>query len=287
MSQDTPPPMPEAPEEESTRFIDAAVPPPFPVGEPVPRSRTNTHFAISAVDDADSGGTAQRRKAEARLRRPAARPPTLLPNAQAQQAIRGPSTVRPGVLNPVKRQPEAASRLSGRGRESSDIIAGLPQPTAAPPKMKRRPERPSPRPARAVAEARKPRPQPRQTYNPPHASAAPGLLPLSYEVLASHATQHRRRLKTLYTAAKALEICAGVVGTLSLALMITSIVRLMTSTPDPVMTVVTAFCMSVMGYGLTSVMVVAAIAVRQLAQLSAQTSALIDGLTQNSPSIQR
>ncbi|HAN32570.1 MAG TPA: hypothetical protein DCQ06_13320 [Myxococcales bacterium] len=293
MTQDTPPPMPTAHNEDATQFIDASVPldasvpPPFPPGQEPNKGHTNTQFAMSAMDDSvTSMGTAQQRRAEARARRPAQRPPTLLPNAEAAQSIRGPSTVRPGVLNPVQRQPEDRQRLGSRMRESSDVIAGLPQPMAPrAAQPARRPQRPASRPARAVAapDSRKSRNNPRQTYNPQAKASAAGLLPLRYDTLANQASQHRRRLKGLYTSAKALEVCAGVVGTISLALMITSVVRLITGSESSVLTVVTAFSLSVMGYGLTSLMVIAAIALRQLAQLSAETSALIDGLSEKSP----
>ena len=88
----------------------------------------------------------------------------------------------------------------------------------------------------------------------------------------------RRRLHVLFAWARGLEVAAGVLGTISLAVLVTSVVGALLATGPALLPGAAAFVAAAAGAGLALVQVVAAVALRQLAHLSAQQTALIEAL---------
>ncbi len=296
MTQDIPPPFPPAGDEDATHFVSAMEsPPPFPDGPVPPEDSTHTHeqlampAAVESGTDVGPAGRQRRRTADARIREPAParRRPSLLPNADAGRQVRGPDTVRPGVINPVKPRQGGGRGFGEASRESSDVISSfqhpsgeapaVPQPIKTEGRARLRPRRPK-RPPPSVQPSRQRSAPPRQTYNPPQRPAPPPMLPLNQEQLGMLIADQRRRLHVLYGFARGLEIAAGVLGTLSLAVLIASVVSILVGGGATVLSSASALAGSATGLALTLIMVVAAAAMRQLAHVSAQLAALIEAL---------
>lgn len=295
-------------------------PPPMPREPVMPRQETqhtNTRFAVPIANEGNTdmgpAGRQRRQTADARIRQPApaARRPTLLPNLASAQQVRGPKTIRPGVDNPIAVSDTGGHGFGENSRESSDIISSF-QPGAGggdaqapaphPLKARPRPRRPS-RQANVARPGRQPsgrqgrapqgsgrqgatraapgrKPPPRQTYNPPPRPSPPPALPLNQEHLGLLIADQRRRLHVLFGYARGLEIAAGVLGTLSLAVLIASLVSILLGSGSTVVASASALAGSATGLALTLLMVVGAVGLRQLAHSSAQIAALIEALCQ-------
>jgi len=106
------------------------------------------------------------------------------------------------------------------------------------------------------------------------------MLPLNQEHLGLLIADQRRRLHVLYGYARALEIAAGILGTLSLAVLIASMVSMLVGSGATVVSSASALAGGATGLSLTLIMVVGAVAIRQLAHASAQIAALIESLCQ-------
>jgi hypothetical protein len=282
-----PPPYPSEEEVESTSFVDLGALPPTHDGDS-PKAATNTRFTVPALRDdlVTDPRMAERREAAALQRKapaPMERRPTLTSGAGDTRA---PRTVRPGVLEPVRGRADSSHRdFSHESAESSDVIssfsAGLPpslmaQPPAMPPAEGRpRLERRPPRPAGVAPGGARPAPiAPAATqFIPPQSS-----LPLEAEHVSALIADQRRRLHVLFAWARGLEVAAGVLGTISLAVLVTSVVGALLATGPALLPGAAAFVAAAAGAGLALVQVVAAVALRQLAHLSAQQTALIEAL---------
>ncbi len=104
------------------------------------------------------------------------------------------------------------------------------------------------------------------------------MLPLSQEHVGLLVADQRRRLHVLYSYARVLEIAAGILGTLSLAVLIASMVSVLVGSGATVVASASALAGSATGLALTLIMVVGAVTLRQLAHTSAQLAALIEAL---------
>lgn len=330
MTHDIPPPFPPA-GEDATHFVPSmgapppipsgrAPPPPLPQHPPQRRQRhaappprphlpeqhqenphTNTRFAVpiqgEAQTDMGPAGRERRHAADARIRQPApvASRPALLPNAEAARQVRGPQTIRPNVINPVRPKNDTGRGFGDNSRESSDVISSFeqamghnqaaPRPMVADGRMRPRRSNRKPsaaQPARPLASraAGSRQAPPRQTYNPRPRPAPPPMLPLNQEHLGLLIADQRRRLHVLYGYARGLEIAAGILGTLSLAVLIASMVSMLVGSGATVVTSASALAGGATGLSLTLIMVVGAVAIRQLAHASAQIAALIESLCQ-------
>lgn len=281
MTVDRPPPFPvDAPE--ATAFVDVdELAPADHVMEPE-RTSTNTRFGMPAARDdiaAVPGQEARQRAADARRREPAPAPrrPTLFGDALAG-AKAGPRTVRPGVLDPVRPRTDSSKPdISVQGGESSDVIStfsadgsGPPAPARVRPRLERRPPRPAGSPNFA------------KTSPPPaiHPASTPVLatLPLDHEQLLAMISDQRRRLGILFAWARGLEIGAGILGTMSLAVLVTALVGSLLSQGPALLPGAAALIGAATGAGLSLTMLVAAVALRQLGHLSAQQAALLEAL---------
>lgn len=298
------PPLPPEPDEEdfeATSMAEAiGAPPPLP-GEPPDNPRTNTGFAVPSMPDGGEtelsrAGKAARQKADERLREPAprGRRPTLLPGDMPPKLPGAPRTVQPGLVAPVQARADSSRPdLVGRQRESSDVIqtfhssgSNHDEPVA----ITDHTPRPAPRP-RAQLQRMMPRPSarnvPQRTAPPPvrnapaarPAPAGPAILPLNAEMLSVHIADQRRRLHVIDGFARVLEIAAGIVGTLALACLIAALVSILVGSDVSVLAASAAIVGCLSTLALTLMMVVGAIALRQLAHASAQTAALLEALT--------
>jgi hypothetical protein len=296
-------------EPEATAFIAReTAPPPLPEdggSDPASvdlpdRPRTNTGLDIQAFPDGSEtelgrAGLAAREAADLRRRAPAPRRrrPTLLPGELPPKLPSARRTVDPGLVAPVRAAPGSSRPdLVGRSRESSDIIqtfhsnedsskheprpiagqANRPRPRPLRPKkqLQRKPARPAPRPQRPSGAV------------PPTVSMqpqAPSILPLNPDVLAVHIADQRRRLHVVDGFARALEVAAGILGTLALACLIAALVSILVGSDVSVLTAAAALVGSLCALGLTLLMVVGAIGLRQVAHNSAQTAALLESLS--------
>ncbi len=309
------PPLPDhmsdgEPEPEATAFIARqTAPPPLPEHErpgahdvDLPdRPRTNTGLDIQAFPEGSEtelgrAGLAAREAADLRRRVPAPRRrrPTLLPGEMPPKLPSARRTVEPGLVAPVRPAPGSSRPdLVGRARESSDVIQTFdssedvlkkdPRPLAS------QGNRPRPRPLRPKKQLQrkpgrpKPRANPRSPGGAPTALAlppqTPSILPLNPDVLAVHIADQRRRLHVVDGFARALEVAAGILGTLALACLIAALVSILVGSDVSVLTAAAALVGSLCALGLTLLMVVAAIGLRQVAHNSAQTAALLESLT--------
>ncbi len=261
-------------------------PPPMPA-DPLDRPHTREHLALSAMGEIDQSTPAPH-TANKRIRQPAPRRkrPTLLPPNSAMPPP--PSRRNSNVMQPVRpRQDLARPNLGGSLRESSDVVqtfdSGAAEARPRPIQAKTGPKRPSRLELRRKAVAARRQPQPRRQLRPAPqmapAQAAYATLPISAEALAMLIADQRRRLHVLDGFARGLEIGAGVLGTLSLAVLIAALVSIMVGQDVSVLNASTALVGSGAALGLTLLMVVASVALRQLAHISAQIAALLESLT--------
>ena len=297
------PPLPDGiPEDpEPTAFLTRP-PPPLPdeldaaveVDEPPDRPRTNTGLEIKAMPDGSEthlgrAGRAAQQAADLRRRAPAPRRnrPTLLPGEMPPKLPSARRTVDPGLVAPVRPSADPARPdLVGRARESSDVIqtfhtspdGALDGPPAAPPPRGR------PRPLRPKNLQRKPVSAPRApTAGPgrsmPVPAPGPAFFPLNPDALAMHIADQRRRLHVMDGFARALEVAAGIVGTLALACLIAALVSILVGADVSVLTASAALVGGLCALALTMLMVVAAVGLRQIAHNSAQVAALLEAMS--------
>jgi hypothetical protein len=237
--------------------------------------------------------------------------PTLMPSGfdippKLPGAQRAPD---PGLVRPVKPPADSSKPDVGQPRESSDVIAMFPADGSRPQPMQPCvPDRPpsaaaAPQPGRLIRRGppshvpgghapspapawRQPAPssQPSHPQPAPHPSqpavqaAAPLFLPLPLDRLYALVAEHRARLALLDLWARGLEIGAGLLGTVSLAVLIASLVSVLVGNGMAVVVSATAIVAACAGLALTAVMVALATALRHVAHIGAQVAALLDAL---------
>lgn len=270
----------------------AARPPPMPL-DPLDRPHTSEHFAMETVDESNEMPSFEASAVRRRQPAPQRKRPTLLPkNLPSIGTGAGRERKSSGVMRPVHgRQDDSRPGLGTSGHESSDVVSTFEsgELNARPEPL--RPDVPSNRRAllRQSGGARRPparRPAPAQPQpaQHPHGSRAappqrPPVLPIPAESLAMLIADQRRRLHLLDGFARGLEIGAGVLGTLALAVLIASLVSILVGTDVSVLTAAGALVGAATSLALTLVMVVAAIGLRQIAHMSAQLAALLEALS--------
>jgi hypothetical protein len=294
-----PPPFPVSsqPQSENDRRDlrgETGSPPPFP-GDPFDKPRTQTSFNVTALNDeytVGPEGLAAVRAANERLRHPAPRRrrPTLLPD-DAPPSISSPSrTKNSALLMPVEPNIDSSKPdLNARAREVSDVIhsfdsdsgAGPAPLVAQPPRLQqkshsgRRPPRSRARPA--------PRPHPVARPGPrpvPAPSAGPySPFPFNPDHLAVQIAEQRRRLHVLDGFSRVLEGSAVILGTLALACMVAAVVSILVGSDVSVLAASGALIGAGAALGVTLLMVVASIGLRQIAHTSAQLAALLESLS--------
>lgn len=284
--------LPDLPEATDVPDVGAG-PPPMPL-DPLERPHTREHFAMSTIGGHDEvpGRPAIPND---RLREPAPRRkrPTLMPKNMPTNMPRSAARkTNNSVLQPIRARrdngrPDLARADGDDRRESSDVVQTFdsneldarPEPlTTANPAM-----RPRRRELSRNTAAPRRNPQPRRPQRPATAPASvqpssANLLPLSAEALAMLITDQRRRLHILDGFARGLEIGAGVLGTLSLAVLIAAMVSILVGNDVSVLNASSALVSSGAALGLTLLMVVSSVALRQLAHVSAQIAALLEAL---------
>lgn len=263
-----------------------AQPPPMPL-DPMDRPHTREQFAISTMADVGDE-TPRPASVNERIRQPAPRRkrPALLPKNLLRQPVSQPND---NVMQPIHgRKDLNRPDISSSQREVSDIVKTFdshqvdanPKPlTSEHPSALRNPRRDLVRKP-AAARRQPPTRRPARTAPPPSPSLGNpnSPLPLSAEGLAMMIADQRRRLHVLDGFARGLEISAGVLGTLSLAVLIAAMVSILVGTDVSVLNASSALVSSGAALGLTLVMVVGAVSLRQLAHLSAQVAALLEAL---------
>lgn len=272
-----------------------AEPPPMPV-DPLERPHTREHFAISTVTEDDERPARQSISNE-RIRQPAPRRkrPTMAQDGRVRPLV---NRVNDSVMQPIRaRHDGLRPDLAGGNREASDVVKTFdsheldarPEPmTSAVSQLKpqtggqARNRRALVRKANTARRAPQPR---RQPQRPQPRSPAPSpaamqqhVLPLSPESLSMLIAEQRRRLHVLDGLARGLEICAGVLGTVSLAVLIAALVSILVGSDVSVLNASSALVSSAAALGLTLLMVVGSVAMRQLAHVSAQLAALLEAL---------
>lgn len=287
-------------EAEATAFVPRVPPPPgeadgaAEMAEPPDRPRTNTGLEISALPEGSDtnvgrAGRAARQAADLRRRVPAPRRnrPTLLPGDMPPKLPSASRSVDPGLVAPVRPAlDQGRAALVGRAREASDVIQTFrtsPDGALANPPSSPAPVRDRPRPLRPKNLQRKPAPvaQHAVTASPlrPAPPAAAAVLPLQPDVLAIHIADQRRRLGIIDGFARALEVAAGIVGTLALACLIAALVSILVGSDVSVLSASAALVGGLCALALTLLMVVAAVGLRQIAHNSAQLAALLEALS--------
>lgn len=213
--------------------------------------------------------------------------PPLLPGSRRE--------ADPALVRPV-RPAESPRQGPAQPREISDVIqmfpagsggaASVPQPmqkqrTVPPPPQQ-------PQPGRLV---RRSPPQPgHQTVPPPHHApqptgrpqppALPAVLPLHPDRLAASIAEHRARQRTLDLYARALEIGAGLFGTVSAVVLIATLASILLGNGQSLVLACTAIVSGVGGLAVTGLMVALAFGLRQMALQGAQLTALLEALSQ-------
>ncbi len=280
--------------------------------EPLEGTATNTRFAMPAMGEPGTllgpAGSARARELDAARRSPApaGRRPTLFGLEGDGGALANPKTVRPGVMDPVRPRSDSDHRDVGAGREGSDVIQTFhsgdgaePQPMVAPPseRLRGRLERKPPRPVAgaaarpALAAAQPPPPlmtaaasslsRPAPASHPALAAnvaATPSTLPLDEDRLAALIADQRRQLHMLDAWARALEVGAGVLGSVSLAIAVVALVATLLATTPSLLAGAAALVGAAVGLGLSLLLVVFAVLLRQLAHMAAQQAALLEAL---------
>ena len=259
-------------------------------------SATNTRFAIPTMGDVgtDVGPTgAQRARASDEARRvpvPVERRPTMM--GLESSLPPAPRTVRPGVMEPVRARNDAPQRDVGESREGSDVIssfqsgaepAPIAGPTGGPPTLlqdraRSRLERRPPRTAGMAPQVAPPLPSSAR----PVAAAVAGarVLPLDAERLSAMIADQRRRLHVLDTWARVMEVAAGILGSLSLAVAVVAVVASLLAAGPSLLLGASALIGAMVGIGLSIGLIVGAVMLRQLAHVSAQQAALLEALCQ-------
>ncbi len=257
-------------------------PPPMPM-DPMDRPHTRENLAMKTIDeDAAPPAPKIRRQPAPRRKRPTLMPKNMPDRVSGLQSQ--------SVLQPVRsRKDSARPDIGSTNRESSDIVStfdpslGRAQPR--PIKINEAPRKPRRELRRKPQSVRRPeaqhrRPPPSRSIQPAPARAAPSFLPLSAESLSMTISDQRRRLQVLDAFARALELCGGVLGTLALAVLIAALVSIMVGSDVSVLNASAALVGAAAALGTTLLMVVSAVALRQLAHVSAQVAALLDALSQ-------
>jgi hypothetical protein len=212
--------------------------------------------------------------------------PPLLPGARRE--------ADPALMRPVR--PLETAR-PGQPREASDVIqmfsagssgaAAMPAPmqkqrTVPPPPQQPQPgrllRRAPPQPGHATVPP--PQPQVPQPTNRAQPLASPAWLPLNADRLAIAIADHRARQQTLDLYARALEIGAGLFGTVSLVVLIATLVSILLGHGQSMVLAGSAIVGSLGGLAVTGLMVALALGLRQLALHGAQLAALLEALSQ-------
>ncbi|GEM_PF-3060370 len=265
-------------------------PPPMPM-DPMDRPHTRESFAIQTIDEDDEVEPTRMRKTESRHRpAPRRKRPTLLPKNMPRPGTNN-ARRNQSVMQPVRsRQDVSRPDIGSTDRESSDVVHTFnPADRSSPKPMNtdeglRKPRgdlrrKPGVKSRRKTNSPKRRAPAARAVAPPPAARPAPSHLPLSAEQLGMLIADQRRRLHLLDAFARGLEICAGVLGTLSLAVLIAALVSILVGSDVSVLNASSALIGAVGAMALTLMMVVAALAMRQLAHLSAQVAALLEALS--------
>ncbi len=203
----------------------------------------------------------------------------------------------PALMRPM-RPLETNRPVIAQARESSDVIQMFPAGSSAPAPMAQQQRTVAAQPQQPIAQpggqqgrlVRRPPPQ-----VPGHATIPPqpprptssqlqtqSVLPLSHDRLVVLTAEHRTRLRALDHYARALEIGAGLFGTVALAVLIASLVSLMLGHGQSVVVAGTAIVSAFAGIALTGLMIAAAAGLRQVAHQAAQVGALLEALSQPS-----
>lgn len=238
---------------------------------------TGANVALRALAEEDlpenTGERARRTQNNLERRRPVdsrARP-SLLP-AGAEPTMSPSRQANPGVLQPMRSTQDIAVH-----REGSDVIQVFSAGGAPPP------ARPVPARSNLVRKGPAAQPQPPQGANQapqPTArpAAAPQMLPLALDRVAVLTNEHRARLRALDGYARVLELGAGVLGTIALALLVASLISILLGNGQSLVVGGTAVLAGFTGVGAAVLMGAGAAGLRQIAHLSAQLTALIESL---------
>ncbi|MSQ85173.1 MAG: hypothetical protein EXR77_20240 [Myxococcales bacterium] len=238
----------------------------------------------------------------ARSPAPTRQRPTLLPAAfeQPPKLPGAVKTVEPGLLRPVRANGDGAGGPVNLNRESSDVIStydigrsgsepkratllpmapprthapgsGLQAVQAVPPAPVGR------SPVRRVPTAPPAQPGPARPAQMVIANYGP--LPLNADTMVGLIAAHRARMATLDLYARALEISAGVLGSLAGGFLITTLVALLVGHGNTLLSAATALVVQVAGICLAVLMMAMAAALRHLASTAAQQAALLEALS--------
>ncbi len=156
------------------------------------------------------------------------------------------------------------------GQQSFGQTSTSPPPQSQAGRLVRRPPQQS-QPAVPQMPAAQP-PQP--PYRPP-----PSLLPLPTDRVVGLIAEHRARLVTLDMFARVLEVGAGLLVTLSLTVLVTTLVKALIGDTGGALSASVAFVCSGLGLAGTVGLVAGAATLRHLAHTSAQISALLEALS--------
>ncbi|MBM4343625.1 MAG: hypothetical protein FJ100_09640 [Deltaproteobacteria bacterium] len=266
------------------------------------RPGTGTQFQIAAMDDVpDLPG--QPPIEIARSPAPTRQRPTLLPAAfdQPPKLPGAAKTAEPGLLRPVRPAAEPPKGPVHLQKESSDVIQVYdtqnqgevkrstlhpmaPPRTHAPGAGLQAVQPVPPQPASRAPIRKVPTAPPNQPSGPRPAqhiamAAAPGPLPLNADVMVGLIAAHRGRMTTLDLFARGLEICAGVLGSLSIGFLIATLVALLVGRGYTLLGAATALVVEVAGVSLAVAMLAQAAALRHQASSAAQTAALLEALS--------
>jgi len=143
-----------------------------------------------------------------------------------------------------------------------------PQPQAG--RLVRRP----PQPSQSAVPQMPAAPPPQPPYRQP-----PSLLPLPTDRVVGLIAEHRARLVTLDMFARVLEVGAGLLVTLSLTVLVTTLVKALIGDTGGALWASVAFLCSGLGLAGTVGLVAGAATLRHLAHTSAQISALLEALS--------
>lgn len=301
--------LPEGDEVEDDVYLSDEPPPELeldhrPLGLAARTGTTGAKVGVPALEEpVDTPGSPSR--AEQLRRLPPRGPrPTLMPEGydMPPKLPTSPKVADPGLVRPVRAAVDSPKPTVGQQRESSDVIqvfqsnTGQPVParpmadrsspgprTVPPPQGQNRLIRKAP-PPQPVAP---PAPQPAQhaSYHPGRTSAplapqpVPAVLPLVPERMVGLIAEHRSRLQTLDFYARALEVGAGLFGTISLSLLIAVLVSVLVGGGVGLVVAATALLAGFGGLAVTGVMLAMATSMRHLASTSAQLAALLEALS--------
>ncbi len=268
-----------------------------------PRPSTETQFQ-PAADDNDHDDVPGLPRAEiARSPAPTRQRPTLLPASfdQPPKLPGAPKTAEPGLLRPVRPAGEQGRPSVHIHKESSDVIqtydtqnqgevkrstlhAMAPPRTHAPGAGLQAVQPVPPQPSARAPIRKVPTAPPNQPANPRPAqqvvmAGSQGPLPLNADLMVGLIAAHRGRMTTLDLFARSLEICAGVLGSLSIGFLIATLVALLVGRGNTLLGAATALVVETAGVSLAVAMLAQAAALRHQASSAAQTAALLEALS--------